>query len=123
MAIANDLMGVGMPAAQASLVGVNPAAVTAAGTAQTTATVLKANQTFVTLTTASSQDSVRLPTDAPLGTMYILMNNSSTTANVFPPSGAKINNAADDAAVTITVNLGRIFVRRSLTRWVSWVAA
>lgn len=123
MALANDLMGVGFPAGQAVRVGLQVAEVTAAGTAQGTATALKPTQTAIVLTTAASETGVRLTTDYPLWTPIYIVNNTATTANVFPPSGAKINNGSDDAAVTITVNLARVFVRRSATRWMSWVTA
>jgi hypothetical protein len=42
---------------------------------------------------------------------------------VFPPSGGAINAAAGDASVSIAVNITRLFVRKSATRWVSFLAA
>jgi len=124
MALAVDLMGVGLPQEQAVRIGLsNPTAVTTAGTTTGTATVLNASVTNVELTTAGSQTGLRLPADAELFVPYLVRNTTSTGGNIYPPTGGFINAASQDAAVTLAQNLARLFYRVSTTRWISFLTA
>lgn len=118
-----DLVGLGVPAQQANREGYEPEAVTAAGTATTTATVMHPTANFVKLTTASSQDGVRFHDNWPLGQIVIIVNPSSTTANVYPPTGGNWNGGTQDATITIVQNKVRGFIRYSTTLCYTWLTA
>lgn len=124
MALAVDLMGVGLPQEQANRLGLsNATAVTAAGTTTGAATVLDASVTNVSLTAASSQTGLRLPADAELFSTYLVRNVSSTTANIYPNTGGYLNAGSQDGAVTLAQNLGRLFIYVGSSRWLSFLTA
>jgi len=124
MALATDLMGVGLQQEQAVRLGYSDAtAVTAAGTTTGTATPLNGSVTNVALTTAASQTGLRLPANAELMSVYIVRNVAATAANIYPHTGGSINASAQDAAVTLAQNLARIFIRVAADRWVSFLSA
>lgn len=122
MSLSVDLMGVGIPAEQASRLGFSPlTTVAGVGTAQSGAAPIRVNN--VLATTASGQTAFVLPANAELEVPYIVTNSSATAALVFPPSGGAINAAAANASVSIAQNLARIFVRKTATRWASFLTA
>lgn len=123
MATASDLVGLGIPPLPALYLSNTPQAVTAAGTATGTATVLTKDASFVNVTTAGSQDGIRFASDTPLGKMIVVFNLASTTANVYPSTGGAINGGSTDAAVTIAQNKVRVFMRYSTNVWISWLTA
>lgn len=123
MATASNMMGVGYPAAQATLMGYTAAAVTAAGTTTGAATAIKKAQTMVTVTTAGGADSVRLPSDAEMMRPYIVFNPGATTAQVFPSTGAAINGGSTNAAVNVAQFKTEIFFRVSTNVWVAILTA
>lgn len=123
-ALAVDLMGVGLPQEQATRLG--PSALTTiagVGTAQSGGAAIPKWTTNVLATTAGGQTALVLPSDAELEQWYTVTNSSSTTALVFPPSGGAINAASADASVSVAQNLARIFIRKSSTRWISFLTA
>lgn len=122
MALAIDLMGVGLPQEQATRLGFSDLTTLAGiGTAQVGAAAIRVNN--ILATTAGGATAFVLPSDAELELPYLVTNSSATAALVFPPSGGTINAAAADASVSIAQNLARMFIRKSATRWVSFLTA
>lgn len=115
MATTNDLTGLGMAPELANYLGHTPDSVTAAGTAATTATVLRKNPGFVVVTAAGSQDGVKFNDSWPIGRPVFVVNPSSTTANIYPPLGGNWNGGSTDATITLAQNKVRLFIRQSTT--------
>lgn len=117
-----DLMGTGLPSQQAVLLGFDPLTTQAGvGTAQSGASPIISNN--ILATTTAGQTAFVLPADAVLEVPYIVTNSTATAALVFPPSGGTINAASANASVSIAQNLARMFIRKSATRWVSFLTA
>jgi len=124
MSLAVDLMGVGLPQEQATRLGFSAlTTIAGVGTAQVGAAAIPGQTNNVLATTAGGATAFVLPSDAELEVPYFVTNSSATAALIFPPSGGAINAAAADASVSIAQNLARIFIRKSATRWVSFLAA
>lgn len=104
-----DLMGSGLPPATARQIGHDPVAVTCAGTASTTATLITGR--ISNLTAASSQTGAILPAvsananGANIGDVYFIANTSATTAVLYPPASATITGGA---SVSIAQNKSAI---------------
>lgn len=124
MALAVDLMGVGLPQEQASRIGLSNATTLAGvGTAQSGGKAIPASVTNVVATTDTGQTAFVLPSAAELFLPYLVRNSSSTAALVFPQTSGYINAASQNASVSIAQNLARIFIRVSTDRWISFLAA
>lgn len=124
MSLAVDLMGVGLPQEQATRIGTSDlTTIAGVGTAQSGGAAIPKWTTNVLATTAGGATAFVLPSTAELEQWYMVTNSSSTTALVYPPSSGTINAAAADASVSIAQNLARIFIRKSSTRWISFLAA
>ena len=124
MSLAVDLLGVGMPPEQGSRLGYSAlTTIAGVGTAQVGAAAIPNFTNNVLATTAGGATAFVLPSTAELNMPYLVTNSTATAALVFPPSGGAINAAAADASVSIAVNLARIFIRLSSTRWISFLAA
>jgi len=120
MALANDLMGVGIAGEAAMRLGFsNLAAVTAAGTTTTNATVLKKLQNAVSVT-ATGVDGIRLPSDAELLSPYLLFNDSGSTCVVYPSTGGTINGGA---SLSLADNKTAIAWRLSTNVWAAILTA
>lgn len=123
MSLAVDLVGIGMPPEQAVRLGFSTlTTVAGVGTAQSGGAAIAKDTNNVLATTSSGQTALVLP-DAELEVPYMVTNSTATAALVFPPSGGAINAAGANASVSIAVDLARIFIRKSSTRWVSFLAA
>lgn len=85
IATSDALMGVGIPAQAAAMMGANPHVLTTTGTAQGTAAVLKSKNTE--LLTAGSQTGAIPPSSAPVMEEYNIVNPTATTGVVYVPSG------------------------------------
>ena len=123
MATATNMMGVGYSAEQGLLMGFQVTTAAGAGTATATATVLKKDSTAVTVTTASGQTAVRLPSDAPLMRPYLIRNSSSDAALIFPSTGGAINGGSTDGSFSVAQNKPTIFWRFSANVWVAILSA
>lgn len=127
MALNIDLMGVGMPAEQALLLGQSVlTAVTAAGTTAATATALVASQTQVT--SAAGATGVILSATATLTRLYFIRNLAASTAplKVYPPTGGTINGAAVDAPLIVPAGqtaIVEVQVQGASSVWVAWLSA
>jgi hypothetical protein len=118
-ALTSHLMGTGVPAAQALLLGFMPASAAGVGTAQAGAAQLGVN-TLATLTTTAGQTAFRLPANAQPLTQVIARNSSATAALVFPAAGGTINAGAADASVSIAQNTARWFIATGPNTWISF---
>ena len=100
MALASELMGVGIAAPAALALGQQTQlAATAAGTVQTDALLLTGS--FVTLATVGSGSGVRLPPAA--GQAPIVINNQGSNAcAVYPATGEAINAIAANSSFSLT---------------------
>lgn len=124
MAIASDLMGLGLPGPLARYLSFDNLAVTATGTSSTDAYALGATVSFVTLTTASSQTGVKFHADTPLMRPIFVTNPTSTTGIVYPSAGASLNGGtATTAGQNLAQNKTAIYIRVSSTVWVSILTA
>lgn len=122
MSLSQDLIGTGMAPEQASRLGLSVlTTISGVGTAQSGAAAINVNN--VLATTAVGQTAFVLPANAELELPYSVTNSSATAALVFPPTGGTINAGAANASVSIAQNLARIFIRKSATRWISFLAA
>ena len=117
MATATDLMGLGTAPGLAELTGNSPQAVTAAGTAATTATALAPQASFLNVTAAGSQDGIRFHASTPLGRPIFIINVSGTTAKIYPATGGAINGGSTDAAVDVATAKTAVVIRYSTTVW------
>lgn len=123
MSLAQDLMGVGLPAEQALRLGFNRGTLAGVGTAQSGGKAIPRDVNFVTATTDTGQTAFVLPSDAELLMPYMVYCSTATTALVYPPSGGDINAAGANASVSVATTLARIFWKVSSTHWVSVVAS
>jgi hypothetical protein len=115
--LGSDMMGLGLPAALALLIGeIIPASVAGAGTAQATATPLTG--TINQVTTAAGQTAVVLPSTQPLGAAVNVYVSTATAGLVFPPLGGNINEAAANASFSVAQGRTASFVRVSATKWI-----
>ena len=89
--------------------------ITAAGTANTTATALTKEINIVS-TVVTGANGVALPT-AVAGMVIIINNTSDNTLNVFPASGAKINALATDASFGHITLASLQYYATSATQW------
>jgi hypothetical protein len=90
--------------------------ISAAGATQATATVLTTS--FNVVTTVASSTGVALPTGT-AGLRVVVVNRGANTLNVYPAngSGASIDGAAANAAVTLSVNAVATYQAVSATQW------
>lgn len=110
MAIAADLMNVGMAGPMAGLIDFTPTTLTTTGTSSGTAvTIQPGNGHFIKLDTASSQTGAIFSANMELGVPYILFNPDSDSAVIYPMSGATIN-----AASSLTIAQNKVAI---MTRW------
>lgn len=113
--LAEDLMGVGLPAAVAGRLGHQPASITCAGTAAGTATVMTSK--MCQLSAASSQTGAMLPDTNGL---CIVNTLSSTSAVVYAPNSGTINGAA---SLTLAQNKTAFLQQFSAGVWFSALTA
>lgn len=121
MPCANELIGLGIPAKPAGLIGNSPSAKTGVGTAQTGATPITTN--FTVLTAAGGATAFILPA-IPVGSgPMIVINQSGTTAAIFPPVGGNIQGGGTDAKFDVATNKSAMFFRFSSTLWAANLTA
>lgn len=131
MSMTSDLMGSGIPAAPAVLLGNhtvtdNPTrsvstALTAAGTVLSDALALVSLINVVA--TCGAGAGVKLP-EAPIGSIVMVQNNGANACLVYPPtsSGSMNGDTAGDA-VSVAAAAGGIFSKLSATAWLATVTA
>lgn len=124
MSLAKDLMQVGIPAEAASRLGFQAATVASAGTTNADATVLKASQTLVSVTSTGASEGIKLPADAELGVEYVIGNTSSNALLLYPPASGQINgDTATTGTVPITARGTTRAIRTGTNSWLATVGA
>lgn len=125
MAFPKELTPVGVPPLQATSLGGQYGAVTAAGSAQSDATTVVSSLGVVT--GADGTKGVILPAVEP-GSTCTLFNNSGSTLKVYPPSGAAISvpgtglGSADAAFSQLTYGVA-LYTCVTSTQWLVNVSA
>src|SRR6185369_8863832 len=109
MPASQDLMGLGMNAILAQLVGQDPQAVTAAGTTQATA---RAASGDVIEMTATGSDGIILPT-GPICQPFFVINSSASTGLVYTPVGSTLNGLASTTGLSLTTKSRAILLSTS----------
>jgi hypothetical protein len=131
MGLAENLIGLGMPAEHAAALSVEtvssaPSLASSGSLTATGTTIADALQlaNFVNLVgTTAASTGVKLP-DVPVGQVVTVQNNGVNALNLFPPtSSGTLNGGSAGAAVTIAAAAGNICVRRSSTDWLVYVVA
>ena len=122
MARAQNLMGVGFSAVQAvGMGGVTQTTVAGTGTAQSGAASM-GTADVVLGTTAASQTAFLCP-DMNVGESILFVNTSSTTALLFPVTGAAINGGSANASINIAQNKPTLIFRTSATAFYALIGA
>jgi len=125
MALAQDLMGVGLPAEQALRLGTERLVVNAAGTTQGTATALNGNgNLFAIVTSAANQQGVQLPANAEINSEVVIVPTVATPLiTVYPSTGQSIDLLAANAGLAFTTaNKNARFVKTTPTNWRAFVS-
>ena len=112
MATQEDLMGIGVPAAQASRLGFSPANFTAVAGSTTASGATSIGDTKLALLTVSTTTAVAflLKSAPPTGSFHYVTNlfASTATASVVPATGNYLNGATN-TAVTLTTGQSALF--------------
>ena len=95
--------------------------ISAAGTTQGTATALSAARNF--LSTVASGAGVVLSASATGGVSQLVYNGGANAVKVYPPSGAKINQLAANAAVLLATTTACEFHCGSAPQWAAVLSA
>ncbi len=122
MALALELIGVGMPPAQARRLGGdnNLTVAAAASTTATGATALTASNSLIT-TSGASTNSVLLPS-AERGAMFMVqVASGQTTVNIYPQAGETIIDegaqGAAGAVATLAASKAALFISAGTVWW------
>jgi len=122
MALATDLMGVGLPQEQATRIGTsNLTTLAGVGTTQSGAAAIRVNN--VNGTTSGGATAFVLPETGELEETFYFYNASSTTALVFPPVGGYLNNQSINTSYSVAQKQSATFTRKSLTQWAAFSTA
>lgn len=114
-ATSDALLGLGMPAQLAALLGANPSVVNGTGTAQAGAgKVLTRN---AELNTSGGQTAVVIPNTGVMEP-YFFVNPDATAALVFPPVGHTLNGTLN-ASLSVAQNKAAIIWQYKPTFWCS----
>lgn len=97
-------------------------AVAAGSNSQANATLVTKSVVIIT-TVSSTTRALRLPTNPAVGDTYDLLNDTATTAKVYPGSNATIGAGSTNANTTIAGRKGTTFRARSATHWVAQAGA
>lgn len=120
MALAKDLMGVGVQAEAANRLGYTVASVEALGSSAADATAIGKNSTLVLVTVGGASRGVILPSDAELGVPYVIGNISGTAALIYPPTSGQINgDTASSGTVPLTARGTTMCIRVDAINWVA----
>ena len=90
------------------------ATVTAAGTTQAGATAL--TKTYNVVTTATSNQGVKLPT-AQAGSIYTVVNATAVNVKIYPNTSGTINGGSSNAAINVPAGTSIKLIGTSTTNW------
>jgi hypothetical protein len=98
--------------------GVNATITAATGSTQATGVLLDEEYNIIS-TCGTAGDSVTLPVPAKAGMRRVVINTGVNAADVFPASGASINDLSADAAISLLPEQAIEFISTSKTAWQS----
>ncbi len=118
MSAAAKLIGVGVPPAQAKILGFpTPPTLAGVGTAQSGAAAI--SQNFTIVTAAGGATAFVMPADIPGAGPYILYNSSGTSALIYPGSAKTFNGGSADAALTLPTLRSLVIYKTDATNWIA----
>lgn len=125
MALATDLMGLGLPgrlAARIAVGGVGAVAVAAAGSGFSTATRIKQEQRLTSVTGADGTTAVSLPAvsgDVNIGDMFIIHNSDAADSlQVYGSTGVVIYAGDSTSVIPVLARTTLVVFPTSTTAWV-----
>jgi len=121
MPTSNDLMGFAETPYIAGMLGNNPQPITAAGTNQATAAVIKDPYTLVEMT-ATGADGITFGPKVLIGTPYWVINTSGSAGKVYVPVGHTLNMTLN-GSLNLASHARAIFIQYKPTFWLSILSA
>lgn len=118
-ALTTSLMGLGMPGQLASIVGITVKSITGVGTAQGGSSPIVYAGDFALLTSAAGATACTIDSSFPVGQSAQVVNISTVTGLLFPPTSGTINGGSANASVNIPPNVLVEITRTSSTAF--WV--
>jgi hypothetical protein len=127
MALASDLMGLGMPPFLAKEIaegGVGPLTITGAGTTFATGTKINTDQFYFQITNSAAGSAISLPTvggdnGSLLCDLYVIGNTSTATVLLFSSTSVTIlANGSNSAGQQLTTKQTAILTPVSTTQWI-----
>lgn len=123
MALAKDLMQVGVPDQQAIRTGFQQGTLASAGTTNADAAQMLKNATMLTVTGAAASG-VKMPADAELGVPYLIINGDANAKLIYPGTGNNINGkTATTGTVALVANGTTMVWRNSATQFAALVGS
>ncbi len=129
MALATDLMGLGLPARLAAAIahgGVGPLTTNPAGSAFASATKLGQEQNFVATNNSTGATGYALPTvsgDVLLTDMFVIHNYGSTSVQVYGSTGVIVSAGDSTSVVALQTRKTLVVFPVSSTLWVGGILA
>lgn len=118
MAIAKDLVQLGLEPQVAQRLGFVIGSAASAGSTASDATTLGKDATLVSVTSTGASEGLKLPSDAELGQPYVLVNTSANALLVYPPTSGQINgDTASSGTSPLAARGTSIYIRTSVTAW------
>jgi hypothetical protein len=115
MALAKDLMQVGIPDQAAIRLGYQIGSVAGAGTTANDATVLNGAATLIIIGSGAANSGVKLSANSEIGTGYLVNNVTANAIILYPPTGGGFNQGA--ASWTMPAKSAALAVRNSQNGW------
>lgn len=123
MALAKDLMGVGLPDQAAQRLGFVSGSLAATGSTNADAAQMLKDATVITVT-GSASTGVKVPADAELMQPYLIVNDDANAKLVYPGTGNNFNGkTATTGTVALNANGSTLVWRVSSTKWAALVGA
>lgn len=123
MALAKDLMQVGVADQAATRVGFQQGTLTSAGTTNADAAQMLKNATLLVVTGAAASG-VKMPADAELGAPYVIVNGDANAKLIYPGTGNNFNGkTATTGTIALNANATTVVYRTSATQFAAQVGA
>ena len=118
-ALANDLTGLGMSPGQASRLGIRINSITGVGTTQGGTSPIVYGGDYALLTSAAGATACTIDSSFPVGDSANVVNISTVTGLLFPPTSGTINGGTANASINIPPRAVVVVTRTSATAF--WV--
>jgi hypothetical protein len=123
MALAQDLMGVGLPAQAAQRLGYVKGTLAATGSGNTDAAQMLKDATAIVVT-GSASTGVKVPANAELMQPYLIVNGDANAKLVYPGTGNNFNGkTTTTGTIALNANGSTLVWRVSATQWAGLVGA